>query len=256
MWQADSHVWPRHAPVLFPLVGRLKNDSYSYENKSYQLSQHGFARDLEFTLLQENKTQVVFELCSDEHTKQKFPFDFKFRIIYTLIDAVVDIKYEIDNISNGQLYFSVGAHPGFRCPLLPNETMADYYLQFERNQFELTVLEGGLRSDLKRSLSIPNNQLHIQSNLFDNDALVFEGGQINSVSLHSNINEHIIEMTCKNWPFFGIWSKKGSAEFICLEPWMGIADGTKSTGNLQEKTGIICLKPRSSFECSHSISFK
>ncbi|MCC6371608.1 MAG: aldose 1-epimerase family protein [Bacteroidia bacterium] len=255
LWQASPDVWPRHAPVLFPVVGKLKNNAFSYNNNSYSLGQHGFARDKAFHLIESSDQRCTFELLSNADTKKVFPFDFIFRIHYALTQNVLVTSYQVINSGTEQLLFSVGAHPGFNCPLSANETFEDYYLEFENNQYQLTELLEGLRLEGTRQLHLSNQQVPLSKNLFDKDALVFEGGQINSVSLCSSKSLHKIKLNCANWPYFGIWSKKGCRQFVCLEPWYGIADNNNSNGNLLQKDGILKLAPKSEFSCDFSLEF-
>lgn len=255
MWQADKHLWARHAPVLFPIVGKLKNNEFTFENKNYTLSQHGFARDIDFEIVSENKKSCVFQLKSNSETKKNYPFDFIFEIKYELTDNVLTTSYTVKNRSNEQIFFSAGAHPGFNCPLLPNEKFEDYYLEFENSSYQQTKLNNGLRADGKINLTLENNSLPVSKDLFNSDALVFEDGQINSVSLCSRTSSHKITLQCNDWPFFGIWSPKGSERFICLEPWFGIADSENHNGQINDKKGIIPLKPLGEFNCSFLMTF-
>lgn len=255
IWQANKGVWARHAPVLFPIVGKLKDNRFLFEEKWYELPQHGFARDMEFQLISAEKNSCVFQLSSSAETKAKFPFDFIFQIIYHLSDSVLTTTYKIINPSAQTGYFSVGAHPGFNCPLAENETFEDYYLEFESNDFKKTLLDNGLLSSQTSQLNLTNQKLPLSANLFDNDALVFESNQINKISLCSSKSSHKISMECKGWPFFGIWSKKGNNPFVCLEPWYGIADDADTSQNLVSKKGAIAIKPDEEFSCSFSVTF-
>lgn len=255
LWQANPDVWPRHAPVLFPVVGKLKNNSFSFNNGTHSMAQHGFARDLVFNRIEHSTQHCVFELISNEETKRVFPFDFIFRIKYALTDNVLNTYYTVINPGSDILLFSVGAHPGFNCPLEINESFEDYYLQFENNHYELTLLSDGLRKHSKQNLELTNKQLTLTKNLFDKDALVFENNQINSISLCSTKSSHKIKLSCAQWPYFGIWSKKGANNFVCLEPWYGIADHENSNGIFSEKDGIIKLEPKGEFNCSFSLEF-
>lgn len=255
LWQTDPHVWPRHAPVLFPVVGKLKDNSFTFQGNNYSLGQHGFARDLEFQLIREDVSSCVFELSSTAETKKKFPFDFIFRICYSLKAATLITRYEVVNPSSELLYFSVGAHPGFRCPLLPGEKFEDYYLEFEHNNFQLTELSDGLRMKTRKALRAENNRMFLTTDLFDKDALVFEDQQINRISLRSSISESKLTLDCSGWPYFGIWTKKNCRDFICLEPWYGIADPLDGAQNLESKDGIIRLEKGKEFKCEFSTTF-
>jgi galactose mutarotase-like enzyme len=255
IWQADKNTWARHTPVLFPIVGKLKDNKYFFGGKEYSLPQHGFARDLKFDLLSQTKTTCSFQLKSTPETKIKFPFDFVFEINYRLNDSTLTTTYEIKNRSEGNMLFSVGAHPGFNCPLLPEEKFENYYLEFENSNYSLTTLNGGLRTNQKTNFPLSNNILPLSDKLFNNDALVFENNQINKITLRSSASNHQINMECNNWPYFGIWSKKDNQKFICLEPWHGIADNENTNQLFENKDGILHLKAHEEFRCSFSMSF-
>jgi galactose mutarotase-like enzyme len=255
IWQADNNIWPRHAPVLFPIVGKLKENKFLHEGVEYQLPQHGFARDTEFEIIHQTKTECVFQLQSNDESRKNFPFDFVFQITFTLEENILQTKYSVKNSGDSPILFSVGAHPGFNCPLLPNENFEDYYLAFETEKLTLTTLDGGLRKSAKKVIHLQNKQLPITKTLFDQDALVLEDQQINEVTLASKKNKHSIKLNCQNWPYFGIWSKKSCEKFICLEPWHGIADNISGNKNLSKKDGILHLASKKEFNCSFSCTF-
>ena len=254
IWQAGKEIWPRHAPLLFPIVGRLKDNSFLYKGRSYELMQHGFARDQEFNQIEKNDTSCCFELRSSIRTKEHFPFDFILRVTYHLENDKLTSSYKVINPAQEFLFFSLGAHPGFNCPLVNGEHFEDYYLEFDRDEIFYTELENGLRTDVRKKLKLENKKLGLKSSLFDQDALVFEDGQIGSLSLCSGASSHKVHLECSNWPYFGVWTKKGTEQFICLEPWFGVADDTNTTGQLTQKDGILKLKPEGEFDCSFTIT--
>ncbi|HOZ86551.1 MAG TPA: aldose 1-epimerase family protein [Bacteroidia bacterium] len=249
IWGGNAQVWARHAPVLFPIVGRLKNDVYTFNGSVYHLGQHGFARDTPFELVKKNETSCVFELCATPETRRLYPFDFNLQIGYELKGSRIYCTYTIKNPSGKPLIFSIGAHPGFYCPLGAGEKFEDYYLEFEHDTFMKTILEAGLRLGTEK-FHVADKKLFLSESLFDNDALVFENNQVNKVSLRSSRSGYAVTVGCAGWPYFGIWGKKGNSEFICLEPWYGIADKADASGALEQKTGIITLAPQKDFNCS------
>ena len=256
MWQAKKEIWPRHAPVLFPIVGKLKDNEFLFRDRSYTLGQHGFARDRDFELVKSNNFSCTFQLQSDTKSKEVYPFDFIFQIKYELKENKLITSYKIINPSDVPIFFSIGAHPGFNCPLLETENFEDYFLEFESSDFSITELNNGLKTITKRELLLKNHKLQLTKHLFDEDALVFENNQINKITLCSSKSIHKIGMECKNWPYFGVWSKKGGAAFVCLEPWYGIADSETTSKNISAKEGIISLEPQNEFNCSFSITFE
>jgi galactose mutarotase-like enzyme len=255
IWQAKKDVWARHAPILFPIVGKLKDDEFIFEDEPYSLPQHGFARDMDFDLISGEESSCCFRLSSNNETFRKYPFEFDLDVSHSLQRSTLITSYRVKNNSVGAMFFSIGAHPGFNCPLTPGEKFEDYYLEFENSSLQRTLLKEGLISDQKSDLQLKDKKLFLTPELFDQDALVFENSQINRVSLRSSVTSHSISMECKGWPFFGVWTKKGNRNFICLEPWHGIADHVSHDQKLNRKKGIITLPSAGEFKCSFSTSF-
>lgn len=247
LWQANKDVWPRFAPVLFPIVGRLKNGRTEYNGNSYNLSQHGFARDKEFVLIEQSSSCLKFELTADEASLELFPFHFSLIIAYTLKDNTLEVSYQIFNPDNEELLFSIGAHPGFSTTRFSEENIHDYYIEIdELAHLTAERLQDGLLSGSTYNIDLDKGVLPLSVELFNNDALVFKNNQINSIRLKSKKSKNVIELICKDWPYFGIWSKKGCDKFVCLEPWYGITDSFNSSGRLVEKEGLLSLKPHQS----------
>lgn len=256
LWTAETDIWPRHAPVLFPIVGKLKDNQYELNGKYYTLPQHGFARDADFELVKTSTGYAHFRLTQNENSKNVYPFDFELNIIYTLEGNTLDTSYSIHNPSAGNILFSIGAHPGFMCPIRSDETFEDYYLEFEHNAYTIRLLENGLRAEQTTSLIVPDRKLRLSTTLFSNDALVFENSQVGEIALRSSKSKYAVVMKCRNWPYFGIWSKKNCREFVCLEPWHGIADSGSHGGDFEKKEGVIELKKGDTFNCHFSLCFQ
>lgn len=256
IWQADKTIWNRYAPNLFPIVGKLKDGCYTYKNKSYQLPQHGFARDNEFICIENSDSIVVFELTANEKLLTVFPFHFSLQIKYTLLQNNLKVSYSVFNPDNSVLYFSIGAHPAFNCPLSHNEIFEDYELIFP-NKKSLTIneLNDGLITKQTNTIELHDNRLSVSQQLFDKDALVFTGNQINEVQLISKKTKKGVALKSFNWPYFGIWTKKQTSQFVCLEPWFGIADSEHATGDFTTKTGIIKLESEQNFDCEFELTF-
>ena len=256
IWQAESNVWARHAPNLFPIVGKLKEGSYNYQDKSYQLPQHGFARDNEFICIEETTSTLIFELKSNEKSLAIYPFHFNLQITYTLIKNSVIVNYRIFNPDKDMLSFSIGAHPAFNCPLIANETFEDYELIFpNKNSLTINLLNDGLISDQTKEITLINNSITITKKLFDDDALVFTNHQIDEVQLISAKTKRGVILKSINWPYFGIWTKKNTSKFVCLEPWYGIADFENAKGDFSTKEGIIQVKAKEDFNCEFEMVF-
>lgn len=248
IWEGNPEFWGKHSPVLFPIVGALKNDSYEYNGKKYTMSRHGFGRDFEFSLLQKNDSTITFELQQNEETLEKFPFYFSLKIEYKLIDNKLIITYYINNNSNIEMPFSIGAHPAFD---LPNG-LTNYTLDFEKEEQLIThELNSNLFSGVTRNIELNETQLPLDYSFFEKDALVFKTIQSKKITLLEN-NEALLSVTYNDFSSLGIWTVQ-NAPFICIEPWIGFADNNNSTGNLFEKEGIQILKPNSEFKAQFSI---
>lgn len=255
LWQGEASVWPRKAPVLFPIVGKVKDNTYKVAGKEYSLPQHGFARDKAFTLISSTKSSVVYRLTQSEESLKNFPFEFQLDIIYAIENSILKVEYKILNPSaTADLYYSIGAHPGFNCPLVEGEKFEDYYLEFEKaEKLNRILLDGGLRGDATESVSLTTDKkLPLAFDLFGpKDAIVVSGLNSERISLKSNKSSHGLHFDYKNYPWFGIWSKPGP--FVCLEPWMGVADDIHSTGDFTKKESIQFLKPQAEASFTYSI---
>lgn len=256
LWCGDEKYWKRQSPILFPFVGSLKDKQYSYDGKVYPMGQHGFARDMEFKLLDKNKDSVSFYLESNDETISKYPFRFHLEIEYKLVENSVKVIWRVKNIDNKDIYFSIGGHPAFMCPLGDEGNQTDYYIDFHRiDNIKYSLLnEEGLIDTKDNILNIQGGIMKIDEHLFDNDALVIEGQQCNKVSLLSSNKESYITVSFDT-PLFGIWSpaKKG-APFVCIEPWCGRCDDKNFSGSISDREYSNTLKPNQEFEKSYLIT--
>lgn len=248
IWEGNPEFWGKHSPVLFPIVGALKNDSYEYEGKKYSMSRHGFARDFEFEVLNNDAQSVTFELKANTATLQKFPFLFSLKIDYELIENKLVITYYINNNSNKEMPFSIGAHPAFA---LPNG-FTNYSLDFENEEQLLTYeLDSNLFSGATRTIELNETKLPLNYQLFEKDALVFKTIQSKKVTILEN-NTPLLSVAYDDFQSLGIWTVQ-NAPFICIEPWIGFADNWNSTGDLFQKEGIRVLNSESEFKAQFSI---
>ena len=247
IWQADKNYWARHSPVLFPIVGRLKEDTYFYKDKKYSLSQHGFARDKEFELLKKENDFIEFSLKNDEKTLEIYPFLFELNISYKLENTKLIISYKIRNKSEDKMYFSIGAHPAF------NISKGDF-LEFENvEKTKRYFLNDKGLIYKNEDLNLLENRLVLDENIFKKDALVFNDSNIKSVVLKDANSSKILKVEFEDFPYLGIWSKPNLAPFVCIEPWFGVADEEGFNQNIEEKRGIQVLEKNEEFKCSFSI---
>ena len=255
IWPADPAVWARHAPVLFPLVGRLPGDAYRYEGLDYKLPQHGFARDQDFAVMRQTATELVFRLRHDEASRAVFPFAFELTITYTLHEARLTVRWDVRNPAASQpLLFSIGAHPAVRCPLLPGEAFEDYYFEFDHPvTLERHLLQGGLLTGKTASVLTQGRELPLTYELFADDALVFKHYDFTRLTLRARNSAHFVRFQFDGFPYLGLWTKGPGAGFVCVEPWHGIASPTGQPGELSEKEGILTLDPGQVFSASYTI---
>ncbi len=239
LWNGDPAFWAKRSPVLFPIVGSLKNNTYYYQGKPYQLPRHGFARDMEFRAERQSAKEITLLLASSAETKVNYPFDFEFRIRYQLLGDEVSTEYMVTNTGTGVLYFSVGGHPAFRLPLTAGTAFTDYYLRFEETEHlsRWPISKDGLIQNNPIPVLEDTNRLSLQKSMFYQDALIFKYPASSEISLLSGKTPHGIQFQMGEFPFLGIWSAK-DADFICLEPWCGIADSVSSDQQLEHKEGI------------------
>ena len=248
IWEGNSEFWGKHAPILFPIVGTLKENKYSFESNEYSLSRHGFARDLEFQVYESNKESITFSLKSSEETFKNYPFQFELRVSYTLSETNLEVNYQVFNQNDFEMPFSIGGHPAFA---LPNN-FENYCLKFDGDQIISSYfLKDDLLSDDFQEIILENNKLQLNYTLFKDDALIFKNLKSNSIEIVENDNP-ILKFTFDDFPNFGIWTKE-NAPFICLEPWFGYSDTIDASGKITEKQGITILESNKNFSASFSI---
>jgi galactose mutarotase-like enzyme len=255
IWKADSEVWSSHAPNLFPIIGTLKEDSFLFEGKEYACPKHGFIRNNDnIELISETENSLTFGLSYSDETLKIYPFKFDFKIRYELEANRLNVEYKISNLGKDTMFFSLGGHPGFTCPVHENEIYSDYYLEFEKPETAKTwrVLENGLIGKDTFSVFDESARIDLHPDIFDNDALVFKNLNSSSVSLKSKRSKQVVTFSFDDFTYLGIWAKPG-AEFVCIEPWLGIADSNDSDRNFKHKEGIMKLDAKNSFKASYSI---
>lgn len=257
LWSADPKVWNRHAPILFPIVGRLLNNQYTYGGATYSLPQHGFARDCVFKVKRQTHTTISYELADSESTRATYPFAFHLQVDYSLHENQVRTACTVSNSGAKTLYFSVGGHPGFACPLLEEEKFNDYYIEFEKKETcaRWYANANGIIHKVEENYLLDTAIIPYTLDRFKEDALIFKDLQSHRVSIKSFKNDRAVTLEFAGWPYLGIWSKPGGAPFICLEPWYGIADAVGHNGELTEKEGIMPLEPGLNFCCEYGLAF-
>lgn len=248
IWQAEKSIWPRHAPVLFPFVGRLKNFEYQFEKKTYNIEQHGFARDSDFNIITRSENSVGLELKENAYTLDRYPFLFHFKIKYKLIDNRLTMVFEVANTGKSIMPVSFGGHPAFNI-INPG----DAFIEFENDMNPVSwILKDNFISNQTKSVSDGNGLIFIDKNTFEDDALIFKNLKSDRVQLKSKTTNSYVKVSIKDWPYLGIWAKPG-ANFICIEPWQGLADSLDFEGDISRKEGIIMLSASERIEKTFEI---
>lgn len=254
-WQADPAIWKSHAPLLFPIVGRLKDGRYTYQGKEYAMNGHGFARACEFTVEKQSSDEIVLRLESSDTTRAIYPFEFVLLVSHRIANGMLNVTYTVQNKGSDEMLFSIGSHEGYNCPLVSGERFEDYRIVFSSNE---TISREEVLPPLMGTQSFPllNNENILPLSYADYtvDAIVLIGQKSDSVRLESTKSGKGVEVTFAGWPMLGIWTDpRAKAPYICIEPWYGMGDRTSSTGKLEQKEGIQRLEAGKTFECLHTI---
>jgi galactose mutarotase-like enzyme len=256
MWDANPSIWGNYAPNLFPIIGALKDNTYVFDNKSYNLPKHGFVRHNEdFILDSETENSLTFKLKSNEVLLNSYPFKFEFYISYILVDHTIEIQHTVKNTDNKTMYFSLGGHPAFKCPVYENEVYEDYVLEFEHienSKTHLINMENGLISSNTKEVFHNSSQIQLTHELFESDALIFKDLQSKKVTLKNKTKGEVLSVSYQDFPYLGIWAKP-TGDYVCIEPWLGIADHENTNQKLEEKEGILRLAVDKTFKASYHI---
>lgn len=249
MWNADPAYWSKKSPVLFPIVGTLKEDTYYFKDKAYHLSRHGFAREMNFELEEQTTNSITLSIQQSDQTLQQFPFYFRFYIKYELTNNELSVTYGVWNRGEETMYFSVGGHPAFKLPLVEGTNYNDYILYFSKNEAAARwpISKQGLIEKEPQPLINNSNELPLNKELFNKDAIVLKNLNSDTVTIGSGKTNHGIRFQFAGFPYLGIWASPG-ADFVCIEPWQGIADRVDANQQLVNKEGIISLLAKELFE--------
>lgn len=236
LWQGDKTVWSGRSPILFPIVGRLKDDSYRLNGKEFFLEKHGFARKMDWQFSGGDDKSITFVLRDTEETRKHYPFSFNLSVCFTLSGRTISVSHDVLNTNSDTMYFSIGAHPGFNCE------MGDV-LEFECKEYAKTE-----KIDLQSALLLPETfpflenerEFVITKDVFNEDALILSGLKSNYVTLKSPNHDRRVTVTFGGAPYLGIWAKPG-APYVCIEPWFGVNDSGVRVDDFSEKCEIVSL---------------
>ena len=264
LWQGDARFWGRRSPILFPIVGSLWQGRYRVGENEYELPRHGFARDMDFQLVEKSKTRLVFELTETPDTLALYPYRFGLRVGYELQASVVRVTWEVHNRDSRRIYFSVGGHPAFRIPGCKKGKPVEGTLSLETTDNVLSPWwmekaeigqQGCLREERNPLDTDADARLHFNEETFSHDALVIDRSQLRSVSILTAAGRPVVKVSFET-PAVGIWKPYGTnAPFVCIEPWYGVADRIGFDGQLKEKYLINALQPGGTFQGGYTMTF-
>tara|TARA_R110000868_G_scaffold306734_3_gene568134 strand:- start:65323 stop:66201 length:879 start_codon:yes stop_codon:yes gene_type:complete len=256
MWQADPEIWGSHAPVLFPIIGALKNGSTFYNSEEYKIPKHGLVRHSnKVRLIEQTEDTLKFRLKWDEESLKIYPFKFELEVSYSIIGSTIQVTHFITNHGENTMLYSVGGHPAFNCPFHEGESYEDYFLAFEEPETDHTWLldSKGLTTGETKPILENTRELPLHKNLFNNDALIFKNLSSRKVSLKSRKSGEVLSVHINDFDYLGIWAKP-NAPFVCIEPWLGITDSANSNQNIETKEGLLTLEPHQSEWKTYSIN--
>ena len=256
LWQGNKNFWQGRSPILFPIVGRLKNDQYIYKNKIYTLQKHGFLREnTKIKVIEKTKTKIIFRIENNSETLLQYPFAFILKIIFEIVEHKIFVSYELRNPSPTEtMLFSIGGHPAFNCNLKgKKDGFEGCYFEFEKTENFKTRLVNpeGLIKNTTKNIGSPSKILRLHKNIFDNDALIFQNLRSRKV-VFNNREGRILRFDFANFPYLAFWAPP-AAPFVCIEPWYGIGDNEDSCGNFENKEGMQNLQPHENFKGQYMI---
>lgn len=259
IWQADKKYWSRHAPILFPIVGKLKNDQYKLDGKTYHMSQHGFARDRNFQVTEQKSDFLAMTLTEDDKSLEMYPFRFELTIEYKLISNSLIVRYLVKNGEEEKpMYFAIGAHPGFNLPLDQQAAFDDYYLELSpKHPRKFIPVTEDVLLNTKEAVERSESTYAMNRELFSEGVRIWETAGNTRVELKSDKTDKAIVFDYCDMPYLGIWSPyPQEAPFICIEPWCGVADRLDTEGDFTKKLGNNTLPPQEQFKRSYQMTFK
>ena len=258
LWYGDEAYWARRSPLLFPAIGGLKNGEYRFKGQTYHLERHGFIKDTECKLISQTDTEIWFVAEADEASKKLYPFDFRLEIGYRLEGMALKVMWKVENPSEEPLYFSIGGHPGFNCPLKEGEKQESYYMAFDvKDSLQSTVIDpDGFAADHAVTYPLEDGRTAIKKELFEYSTLVMENSQIHKVSLLTPDKKPYITVEL-DAPVLAIWTPiEKQAPFICIEPWYGLCDLSDFNGTWEEKKWSNALEPGAEFAAGYCITIE
>lgn len=247
MWRRDKEVWGDCAPVLFPIVGRSRNGIITVDGKDYPMPKHGLVRNAEFKTVEQDASGVTLCVCSNEKTRESYPYDYEFQVAFRLEGDCLTTTYTAKNTGTETMYYAVGGHPAFACPLEAGERFEDWRLKFERDEplwSNQISAEESICASTKAQIPTQNGEVWLNRDLFAVDAMIFEELASKRVKLYSAKSGHGVEMDYTDYPTFAVWTlPRPEAAYVCLEPWQGMGFRDNEGTELKKRAGVLPMEP-------------
>ncbi len=256
MWKRDPRQWASSAPILFPIIGKVRNDTLKIEGQDYHLTGHGFSRHNEYKVVESTPTKVVYELRQNPEIAKQYPYLFVLQVIYRLDDNILSCTCNVENIDDKEITFQVGGHPAFACPFFETESSNDYYLEFSQPETVVQKVMDPTVSAMSHEEKVflkDEKRFFVRQELFNNDAIVLQDVKSDIVSLKSLNHNKSIDFHMEGFNHLGIWAAKHVGDLLAIEPWVGHTDYVDFEGELKDKVGVKSLTPNTDFECTFKI---
>ena len=262
MWDGDPAYWANRNPLLFPHVSAPSNKILNFKGEDYKVNNHGFCRKSEFQFVEQSEDCLHFRLCDNEESRKKYPFSFELEITHRLEGRKVTVEWKVTNPSADEpLYFSIGGHPAFNCPVDAGTKKTDYFIRFDGHEKDASIPyvlidqpSQGIDVEHVQQLPLDGGYIPITDTTFDRDAYIFDEGTVQTATLCYPDKTPFVTLSAPGFPSFGVWSKPHTdAPFVCLEPWIGRCDNMGFDGELPQKYGEQCAEPGQVFEASYTI---
>jgi len=257
LWYGKPEFWGRHSPILFPFVGRLKDDKYEFEGKSYHVTQHGFARDNEFEVLEQTDTFASFSFKYSEKTFELYPFKFELVISYELTSDGIKVFWQVKNLDEQTIYFGIGGHPAFNLPMEDGLKFEDYYFEVQPAGLKKRIPFVPPYLNPSEKVEEMVDKIAITRDAFVNDALVYKTPESTAITIKSDKSAHSLTLSYDDFAYVGLWSTYPvESPFVCIEPWHSFADTVEDNGQLVDKSSIQTLAVGQEFNTNYKISVK
>ncbi|PRR82403.1 aldose 1-epimerase family protein [Clostridium vincentii] len=255
LWNGDSKYWKYHAPHLFPIIGKVIDSKYRVDEKTYELPAHGIARIADFEFISQTNNSITFELKYSDDSLKVYPYKFSLQVTYTLEENTIKTTFRVINLDDKKIYFSLGDHPAFMCPIEEDDKLEDYYLEFNKKEKSSAMLinEEVYISHNRKEYLNDSNIIPLSKELFKDGLFIFDDLKSNKVSIKSRNHNKSLSVEFDGFPYLGLWAPDNAAPFICIEPWFGHPDYEDFNGEFKEKKGVISLEVEKEFNCSYRI---